>query len=167
MTYHVPLFLTSAYKFATKCHGDQMYGDKPYICHLIDVINVMIEFNIHDRDLLRAGLLHDVIEDTQATYFDLYGFFGERVASLVDAVSDGPGDTREERKARPYKLIPLVPGAVLIKASDRLANVRHASSTKNTKILEMYRQEHPLFEKKLRGSRDAEPLFQCLCKLLT
>ena len=56
-----------AREFAIKAHGDQMYGDEPYIVHLDEVAGILHEFGIMETIFTNAYIvayLHDTIEDT-------------------------------------------------------------------------------------------------------
>lgn len=141
-------------EWATFAHQDQKYGDKPYIHHLEEVHGIIgIE---HETDLLsfdaiqraRICFLHDVIEDTDVTVELLQRCFGKHVARQVDLISDKPGVNRKARKAALYDVLnflgPNDYDALLVKAADRLANIR-ASHAGNPGLLKMYREEHPQF----------------------
>ena len=137
--------LYEAVTFATNVHRGQKYGNVEYIHHLAATAATLMSFHCWEPELIVAAWLHDTLEDTDATLEDLESRFGARVAALVDAVTDGPGGTRKERKMRPYKLIPTVPGAVTLKIADRLANVTTSIVHNNTKYAEMYAEEHDEF----------------------
>lgn len=130
--------------YAEAAHAGQKYGpsDKPYTYHLEQVVNVLKRFGINDPEILAAGWLHDAIEDTDTTAENLRFLFGSRIADLVDAVTDGPGQTRELRKARPYRLIPQCPGAVALKLADRIANLEASIDEGHTRLLGRYAREH-------------------------
>ena len=130
--------------FAAKAHEGQKYAGEPYTVHLDAVVAILREFKVNDPDVIAAGFLHDVIEDTAATKEDLVEHFGQRVADLVDAVTDGEGKNRAERKERPYRLIPTVPGALTVKLADRAANIISCLES-NPGLLKMYRKEHLTF----------------------
>lgn len=141
----VPEIVRRACEFAVVAHGDQMYGEKPYYYHLRAVVSTMQAFSIWDKELLAAGYLHDVLEDTDCVKDDLVDMFGQRIADIADACTDGEGANRAERKKRPYLLIPNVPGAVTVKIADRLANVMANYVEGNDGLLKMYRGEHVKF----------------------
>lgn len=130
--------------YAEKAHKGQNYGpsEKPYTYHLEKVVGVLRRFGIEDMDILSAGWLHDILEDTETTFENLMDEFGSRVATLVDAVTDGPGPTRTQRKLRPYRLIPLCPGALELKLADRIANLEASLDEGHTRLLERYAKEH-------------------------
>lgn len=137
--------------FAIEAHGDQKYGKTlPYSIHLDLVVSVMARFKVMDNHVLAAGYLHDTIEDTDVTKDDLLEAFGERVALLVDAVTDGPGKNRKERKERVYTQIPRVPGSIVVKLADRIANVEQSLRMDNEGLLQMYAKEQPYFNERLR-----------------
>lgn len=78
----------AARDFAVSAHGQQRYGERPYVAHLAEVAAVLEEFGFADEYLI-AGWLHDVVENTDSTTADIKRLFGARVARLVDAVSGG------------------------------------------------------------------------------
>jgi len=144
-----------ARSLAIRAHANQRYGEAPYEVHLAAAVAVLERHGLTDPELLAAAWLHDTIEDTPVTRAELVDAVGERVAAMVDAVSDGPGANRAERKARPYRMIPHTPGAILIKLADRIANVEAAVGTL-PRILAKYRGEHPGFREKLHDPADAQ-----------
>ena len=76
----------NAIQFATYMHKEQDRKDgTPYIKHPLNVLqNVKYFKKSHSLDiLLSSAALHDTIEDTEATYYDIVSQFGETVASLV------------------------------------------------------------------------------------
>lgn len=71
--------------FAIKAHFNQVRKtekDKPMIIHPIDVGNILKQYNFDDN-VISAGILHDVIEDTKYTKEDILNLFGEDILSLV------------------------------------------------------------------------------------
>ena len=76
-----------AYELAEKAHQNQFReSGEPYIIHPINVCMNLIEFQA-DGASLCAGLLHDVVEDTEFTIEDIEREFGSDVAKLVDGVT--------------------------------------------------------------------------------
>lgn len=88
-------------KFAILAHKNQVRKaeiEKPYIVHPIDVANILKEYKCSDN-LISAGLLHDILEDTQYDFEFLKNEFGEEIANLVNAATEQNKDaTWEERK---------------------------------------------------------------------
>ena len=142
-----------ARSIALKAHGDQKYGILPYSYHLAAVVDRLKEVVGLDPVLLSAGWLHDTLEDTTETVESLarYGIPQEAI-TLVNAVTDGKGGNRKERKERPYDLIPKTTNSVLIKLADRLANVEESLRNQNMSMFSMYRKEHVVFSERLRGA---------------
>lgn len=141
--------IEEARRFAYQAHEGQRYGENPYTYHLEQVVLVLKRFNVTDPDILAAGWLHDSLEDTPTTKQDLVDKFGTRIADLVDAVTDGEGETRELRKARPYQLIPTVEGAAQLKLADRIANLEASLREGHDRLLKRYAKEHAKFTKAL------------------
>lgn len=132
--------------FAMHAHGAQMYGDKPYVFHLDQVVSLLDEYG---EDAQIIGYLHDAVEDTEVTEEDVAQLFGRFIADCVGLVSDVPGPNRKARKAKTYARLAKVQGetelALVVKAADRLANVRMCIKEDNHKLLNVYRQEQPVF----------------------
>ena len=79
-----------AREFAIKAHKGQVRKsdpDKPMIIHPINVGNILEEYNF-DENVVAAGFLHDVVEDTKYTSDDIEEEFGSDVASLVIGASE-------------------------------------------------------------------------------
>lgn len=81
--------LLDVISFAAAAHGDQnrKYTDEPYIVHPIAVAQLLMSVT-DDFDIIAAGILHDVIEDTHKTRGDIEVAFNKRIADLVFEVSD-------------------------------------------------------------------------------
>ncbi|AWM36060.1 Bifunctional (p)ppGpp synthase/hydrolase RelA [Gemmata obscuriglobus] len=132
--------------FAVVAHGEQRYGDQPYSVHLDAVAELLAPFG----DVAQViGYLHDVVEDTDVPLDTVRQGFGDRVAACVSLVTDEPGANRRERKAKTNAKLSTVSGeeslALVVKAADRLANLRASASNDSGSKLGMYRREHPAF----------------------
>lgn len=121
--------------------GVRRQSGEAYITHPLAVADILARMHL-DAETLAAGLLHDVIEDTEITYDDLEASFGPRVAHLVDGVTklgkipwspadaDGAARQAREQEAQAESLrkmfLAMVDdiGVVLIKLADRLHNMR-------------------------------------------
>lgn len=127
--------------FAIRAHGDQKYGEYPYVYHLYNVVQNLKSINA-SSELIQAGWLHDTIEDTSTNYSMLVRHFGENIAELVYAVTDELGRSRIARKTKTWPKISDNPKAMTLKLADILANVENAVTDCNLKLLRMYRQEY-------------------------
>ena len=122
--------LDEAVDFAVRWHGDQTRpAGEPYVEHLLEVVCVLVEgVGETDVDVLRAAVLHDVVEDTECTSGDVRERFGDRVAGLVDWVTKPArrdGQTGEEVRAAYLARLRGAPDDVLlVKLADRLSNVQ-------------------------------------------
>jgi hypothetical protein len=137
--------LRKAKEFAVKAHGQQMYGDKPYVVHLEHVHEVMKRYRHTNPDVIvqMAGWLHDVLEDTATSKTELVRNFGEEIADIVYRVTDEPGADRTERKRKTYRKIRGHLDATTVKLCDRIANVEASSDVPEK--LKMYKDEHREF----------------------
>ena len=121
----------NAYLFGADAHLNQkrISGD-PYIYHPIQVAQIMAELRL-DAVTISAGLLHDVLEDTDITKKQLSKHFGDAVAEVVDGVSKLPKpklESKEIGQAKNFQKMLLAmakdPRVILVKLSDRLHNMR-------------------------------------------
>lgn len=123
--------IMKAYDFGAKAHDGQFRkSGEPYFIHPAEVSLILAELDMDD-DTLIAGLLHDVIEDTEYTYQQIAEVFGESVAYLVDGVTKLGKihyETKEEREAENLRKMFLAMAedirVILIKLADRLHNIR-------------------------------------------
>ena len=120
-----------AYRFSELSHrGQQRASGEPYLSHPLEVAGLLVNFKM-DVTTVTAGLLHDVLEDTDATKDDLEREFGREIAELVDGVTKIGKlafSSREERQAENFRKM-LVAMArdlrvLMIKMADRLHNMR-------------------------------------------
>lgn len=118
-----------ALAFAARKHTKPRKGtDIPYITHPAHVAIILARHGFDDQ-VLAAAILHDVLEDTETTPQELRGEFGEKVARLVQEVSEPVFDqpksqTWERRKRAKLKQLGSASrDALAICAADRLHNV--------------------------------------------
>ena len=126
-----PETLTKAYDFAVKAHINQKRDEgAPYIIHPVAVANILTDLKL-DSATIATGLLHDTIEDTQATYQTIEQEFGKEVADLVDGVtkiSEFENQAISNSKAENFRKLILATSkdirVLLVKLADRLHNMR-------------------------------------------
>ena len=81
------LELDAAIDYAAEKHaGQKRKSGEPYITHPLSVAAILIDWGM-DIDTVIAGVLHDTVEDTDATLDELESLFGRDVAFLVDGVT--------------------------------------------------------------------------------
>ena len=133
-----PETLSKAYKFALDAHKNQKRdsGD-PYLIHPVAVADILSDLKL-DGATIATGLLHDTIEDTQATYSTVVKEFGKEVADLVDGVtkiSQLEDKVTEVSKAENFRKLILATSkdirVLLVKLADRLHNMRTLDSIKD------------------------------------
>ena len=79
--------IEKAWHLACKAHeGQKRRSGEPYFIHPVTVAGILAELGM-DTDSIVAGLLHDCLEDTSATYTTLEKEFGRSVADLVNGVT--------------------------------------------------------------------------------
>ena len=120
-----------AYNYAILKHGDQQRkSGEPYIIHPTNVAYTIAELGL-DEQTICAALLHDVVEDTEATYEDIKKEFGLEIADMVDGVTklkQIQHASIEENQVENYRKMFLAMGkdirVIIIKLADRLHNMR-------------------------------------------
>lgn len=137
-----------AKELAFKYHEGDKYGIYPYTFHLNQVYNVLKFFGVKDELILAAAWLHDVIEDTECLYEDLFEEFGKDLADLVYLVTDKRGKNRRERQEKTYPLIAEDQRARILKLADRIANTTQSQHEKEKQWL-MYEKEYEYFKETL------------------
>ena len=76
-----------AYRYADGKHKDQLRkSGEPYIIHPLAVAEIVAEIGL-DSDAIAAALLHDCLEDTDASFEEISRLFGETIAELVEGVT--------------------------------------------------------------------------------
>ena len=123
--------IQKAYNYAVSKHGDQKRkSGEPYMIHPVDVAYTIAEIGLDEKTIC-AALLHDVVEDTDATYDDLKNEFGQEVAEMVDGVTKLKQiqyASIEEHQVENYRKMFLAMGkdirVIIIKLADRLHNMR-------------------------------------------
>ncbi len=121
--------LAHAFHFAAVAHTPQRRKGargEPYVNHVAEVAHLLAEATAgNDVDLVIAGLLHDVVEDTATTAADLAEIFGADVANLVAEVTDDKSLPKAERKRRQIESAPHISDrAKLLKIADKTSNLR-------------------------------------------
>ena len=123
--------LNKAYVYAMQKHGSQMRasGD-PYFAHPLEVAAILTDLKLDDASIV-VGLLHDTIEDTDATRAEIDQTFGPEIGAIVDGLTKIERlnlVSREQAQAENLRKLLLAISAdvrvLLVKLADRLHNMR-------------------------------------------
>ena len=140
---NIPL-IRKAYEFSNTAHnGQKRKSGEPYVEHCLEVAFILAEQHM-DSTTIAAGLVHDVVEDTNVTIEDLRRDFNDEIAELVDGVTKIGAmqyESREEQQVEYFRKMLLSMAkdirVILIKLADRLHNMRtldHLGSDKQKRI---------------------------------
>ena len=130
----IPL-IRRAYEFSDRAHAGQYRESKePYLEHCLQVAFILAEQHL-DSATITAGLLHDVVEDTDVTLKQVGEGFGDEIADLVDGVTkigELEFNSVEEEQVGYFRKMLLSMAkdirVILIKLADRLHNMRTLDS---------------------------------------
>ena len=136
--------LNRAYVYAMKAHGNQVRASgEAYFNHPLEVAAILTEMKL-DAATIAAALLHDTVEDTEATQQEIEEKFGHEIAVLVDGLTKiAKLDlvTKEAAQAENLRKLLLAMSrdvrVLLVKLADRLHNMRtleHVAPEKRTRI---------------------------------
>ncbi len=123
--------LNRAYVYAMKAHGEQTRasGD-PYFSHPLEVAAIVTDLKLDDATVA-AALLHDTIEDTEATRAEIESLFGHDIGTLVEGLTKLKKldlVTKEAKQAENLRKLLLAIAddvrVLLVKLADRLHNMR-------------------------------------------
>ena len=123
--------ILEAYEFGAAAHeGQARRSGEPYITHPVAVAQELAEMHL-DSEAICAAILHDVVEDTEASLGEIREKFGEEVALIVDGVSKLDQiqfRSRAEAQAESFRKMMLAMiediRVILVKLSDRLHNMQ-------------------------------------------
>ena len=151
------LELEHAIDYATTAHtGQKRKSGEPYIIHPLHVARTLIDWGM-DIDTVLAGVLHDTVEDTDATLPEIESLFGRDVAFLVDGVTKvsqaraGMQDLNQylpQTKDNLSKLLIAVGQdvrVIIIKLADRLHNLSTLQHMKPEKQVKIARESLEVF----------------------
>ena len=141
--------------YATVMHQGKVrkLGEVPYILHPLEVAQILSTMT-NDQDVITAGILHDIVEDTDGTLKEIEKRFGERVALLVssesenDTSNENRSETWKRRKEDSLKVLrnSQDQGVRMVWLADKLANIRSLAgnySEHGEKVWESFNQHDP------------------------
>lgn len=145
--------IEKAYHMADDAHKDQKRkSGEPYIIHPLCVAIILAELEM-DKETIIAGLLHDVIEDTEYSKEDIANEFSEEVAALVDGVtkltqlnlSQDKIEIQAENLRKMFLAMAKDIRVIIIKLADRLHNLRTLQYQTAAKQIEKARETMDIY----------------------
>lgn len=130
-TYNGNALICRAFQFAYELHGGQTRkSGEPYIAHPVAVAEILRELG-GSPVMIAAGLLHDVVEDTEVTGEDIEARFGAEVRRLVEGVTKlskinftSKTESQAENFRRMFLAMAQDIRVIVVKLADRLHNMR-------------------------------------------
>jgi GTP diphosphokinase / guanosine-3',5'-bis(diphosphate) 3'-diphosphatase len=168
--------LRRAYVFSAYEHKGQVrHSGEPYLVHPLEVADLLADMKL-DVVAIAAGLLHDIVEDTQTPIERIRELFGADVAHVVEGVTKLgaiPFSSSEERQAENFRkmLLAMVDDirVILVKLADRLHNMRtlhHLPEERRVKIAQETRDIYAPIANRLGMSKIKNELEELAFKYL-
>ena len=146
--------ITKAFDLANNAHKDQRRkSGEPYIIHPLYVAIILADLKMDTKSII-AGILHDIIEDTDISYDDLKKEFGKTVADVVEGVTKINrvqfGDiSKDELQAENLRKMFIAMSndirVIMVKLADRLHNMRTLKYMSPEKQVEKARETLEIF----------------------
>lgn len=138
--------ITKAYQLAKNKHaGQKRLTGEDYIIHLIEVDKILSNLNVEPNTLI-AGLLHDILEDTDIAFQTLIDLFGEDIANLVEHCTKlsklifNQNSHQSDNHQKIFLAIAKDIRVVIIKIADRLHNMRTLNILKPEKQIRIAKE---------------------------
>ena len=144
--------IRAAYSYGLAHHDGQFrHSGEPYFSHPIAVAAILSEQRLDDATIVTA-LLHDTIEDTEATYNEVAEQFGIEIADLVNGVTKLTGlqlSSTETKQAENFRKLFMAMSkdmrVILVKLADRLHNMRTIKSMRPGKQVQKARETMDIY----------------------
>ncbi|MCR5148678.1 MAG: bifunctional (p)ppGpp synthetase/guanosine-3',5'-bis(diphosphate) 3'-pyrophosphohydrolase [Eubacterium sp.] len=145
--------IEKAYRLADEAHkGQKRKSGEPYIIHPICVGIILAELEM-DKETIAAGLLHDIIEDTEVTKEEIAMEFSDEIALLVDGVtkltklnlSQDKIELQAENLRKMFLAMAKDIRVIIIKLADRLHNLRTLQYQSHEKQIEKARETMDIY----------------------
>ncbi|AVO38399.1 RelA/SpoT family protein [Pukyongiella litopenaei] len=144
--------IRAAYYYGREMHDGQFrHSGEPYFSHPVAVAAILTEQHLDDDTIITA-LLHDTIEDTQASYGEVASRFGEEVAALVNGVTKLTNlqiNSNETKQAENFRKLFMAMSkdlrVILVKLADRLHNMRTIKSMRPEKQVQKARETMDIY----------------------
>ncbi len=124
------------YRYAKRKHDEtgaiRKVSKEPYWVHPEGVAKIVMEHGGSDIEI-KAGMAHDLLEDTGCGYDDIVEKFGKEVADIVKEVTNDKDEIEKVGKERyiSEELVRLSPSALTVKLADMLYNIKDSPTEKN------------------------------------
>jgi GTP diphosphokinase / guanosine-3',5'-bis(diphosphate) 3'-diphosphatase len=151
--------VSEALEFIKRAYGNGLRRKGKTAAHPIAVAELLAEDG-QPPDVVVAGLLHDVLEDTEATPGELSDAFGAQTARVVEALTQNPSikDYRARKSELRQQIVDAGPDAATVSLADKAAKLRSAKRRPADRKLDHYRETLREAEARYGPSRLSELL---------
>lgn len=116
-------YINRSWYLANDYHTGQFRKNSnlPYMCHISDILKKISEWGIEDTNTVCAAIMHDTIEDTEATFTDIYNISTVEIAKIVEELTFVDGfDKQQYINSFELKSVE----SFVIKIADRICNAK-------------------------------------------
>ena len=133
------LELDRAIRFLAAAMEKSGHNPKPVVLHSVRT-GIYLRGLGYSREIVLAGFLHDILEDSDTKPKDMAKRFGKNVRDMVEAVTDDTAirDRRERYREALGRMVAAGRPALIVSAADRLDNIPFFRLTKGDKDLDAY-----------------------------
>ena len=153
-------YYQKAMKFAGEKHSDQLVPgtNANYLLHISNVaMEIIMAYQVEPtfdlESAIQIAILHDTLEDTDATHQDIQELFGKKVADGVHALTkDDSRSTKSDKMEDSLNRISMQPKEVaLVKLADRITNLQEPPAHWNLEKRQRYLEEATVIAERLKG----------------
>ena len=153
--------MNSAFIYLAENFHKTGHNKKPVVSHSIMVGTTLYHCGYSD-EIVIAGILHDLIEDTDITYDDIKNEFGEKVADIVQVVSfDDNIDNKEEQTRELFGRVKKYGyEAIVVKCADLFCNLPFFVYVKKEEVIHYLKDKYHLFIDMFDNDLKGEKLYE-------
>lgn len=155
--------MDDALHYVAKSLSETGHNSKPVLLHSFKISMTLYKFR-YSEEIVISSILHDLIEDTEVQYDDIYKIYGEKIANIVEAVSFNPNieDKLEQATLMFERCCNVGFDAIIVKCADLLDNINFVNLAKDNYIKEKLLQKYEKFLEMTKSFIAEEKIYQLL-----
>ncbi len=149
-----------ALHFVSRSVDESGHNFKPVLFHSFKVGTILYELG-YSKDIIISGILHDLLEDTDITYEDIWDSFGEKIARCVLAVTFDSkiSDKLEQSRKMFLNCIKFGKDALIVKCADLLDNIKYVNLVVDVDVKNNLFKKYDMFLEMSKQYIDNEKIY--------